>query len=82
MPFEIDGTEYLVASEVVEELGITRQTLWRWRNQGKVPAGRRFRGGQVLFTPAEVRTIREYANRVEPIERTPSGQFRLFNGTP
>jgi predicted DNA-binding transcriptional regulator AlpA len=81
MPFEIDGTEYLVASEVVEELGITRQTLWRWRNRGKVPTGRRFRGGQVLFTPAEVRVIREYANRVEPIENTHSGQLRLFNGT-
>jgi predicted DNA-binding transcriptional regulator AlpA len=81
MPFEIDGTEYLVASEVVEELGITRQTLWRWRRQGKVPPGRRFRGGQVLFTPAEVQAIREYAYRVEPIEKAPFGQLKLFNGT-
>jgi predicted DNA-binding transcriptional regulator AlpA len=81
MPLEIGGKEYLVATEIVEELGITRQTLWRWRNQGKVPAGRRFRGGQVLFTLAEVQAIREYANRVEPIERTPSGQLKLFNGT-
>jgi hypothetical protein len=48
MPVEIGGTKYLGAAEVVKRLNVTRQTLWRWRQQGKIPAGHRYRGREVV----------------------------------
>lgn len=66
MAIEIDGTTYIPAAEVVRDVGLSRQTLWRWRHARKVPAGRRFRDGQVVFTPEEFDQIREFAARLEP----------------
>jgi hypothetical protein len=81
MPLEVDGTRYLTASDVLEELKITRQTLWRWRQEGKVPLGRRYRNKKILFSLGDLEAIRTYANRVEPIERTSERQLGLF-GSP
>lgn len=81
MPNEIQGVVYYSAGEVIVLLGVSRQTFWRWRKEAKVPAGHRFRDGQVLFTANEVETIREFATRVEPIDPTGMDQLRLFNGT-
>lgn len=67
MPVEIQGFEYLSLGEVAEKVGVTRQTLWRWRRRDRVPQGHRGRGGMVLFNPEEVRAIRAFAERVEPI---------------
>lgn len=67
MPKEIDSSEYWSASELIRELHVSRQTLWRWRRLHKIPVGRRFRDGQVLFTAAEAESIRHYANKVEPL---------------
>jgi predicted site-specific integrase-resolvase len=78
MPFEVDGTHYLTASDVLKELKITRQTLWRWRQEGKVPLGRRYRNKKILFSSDELEAIRTYANRVEPIERASEKQLGLF----
>jgi hypothetical protein len=68
---EIDGVRYFSASELLIELGVSRQTLWRWRQQRKIPAD-------------EVELIRQYANRIEPNEeRKEQPGFRqlgLFNG--
>ena len=81
MPIEVDGVKYFTAADVARDVGVTRQTLWRWRQDGKVPAGRRFRDRQVIFTGGELDTIRDYANRIEPLdEADPSSQLRLFNG--
>ena len=77
---EIEGVTYRLLTEVGRELGISRQTLWRWRNDGKIPQGHRYRTGHVIFTAAEVEVVREYANRVEPIGGGSSSQLRLFNG--
>jgi hypothetical protein len=71
MPVCVNGVTYLFAIEVQGELGVARQTLWRWRRAHKIPIGRRYRGAQILFTTAEVETIREYANRLEPAEPVP-----------
>ena len=46
----INGAEYLSASDLAQELGISRQTLWRWRQDGKIPKGYRFRDNSILFT--------------------------------
>jgi predicted DNA-binding transcriptional regulator AlpA len=68
MPQDIDGTRYLTAAELLEALEVSRQTLWRWRQERRVPSGHRFRGRQVVFSPEEVAAIRAFATRIEPIE--------------
>jgi predicted DNA-binding transcriptional regulator AlpA len=79
MPITLEGVTYLSVTEVVRLVGISRQTLWRWRDSARVPIGRKFRDGQVLFTPGEVQAICDYANQVEPIGGTSPEQLKLFN---
>ena len=80
MPIEIEGTQYLSATEVAEQAGVSRQTLWRWRREAKIPSGHRYRDRQIVFTPDEVAEITAYANRIEPIASGARGQRRLFTG--
>ena len=80
MPVAVDGITYLSAAEVVQDIDVTRQTLWRWRQEGKVPAGRRYRDKQVLFTSTEFDQIRQHANRIEPLDGEPSSQFGSSDG--
>jgi excisionase family DNA binding protein len=68
MPVDIQGEQYYTNSEVTDQLKVSRETLWRWRKNGSIPAGMRYRRRQVLFTPDEVEVIRQFANRLEPIE--------------
>lgn len=77
---EIRGVRYFSAADIVKEAGVSRQTFWRWRQEGKIPIGHRFRDGRVLFTAPEVEAIRQYANRVDPIEQENIGQLALFSG--
>ncbi len=70
MPIQIEGVDYFTAADLQRELGVARQTLWRWRKAGKVPPGRKYRDRQVVFTRDETATIREYSNRLEPLELT------------
>ena len=67
---EIDGNVYVTAAEVGERLGISRQTLWRWRQEEKIPQGYRYRGHQILFSETEFADIESFANRLEPIRPT------------
>ena len=77
----IGGRSYYSHSEVADELQVSRQTLWRWREKGKIPTGLRSRSGQVLFTDEEAQMIRDFADRLEPIELgTTASQMRLFSG--
>lgn len=78
MPVQVGGLTYFTKSEVAEELGVSRQTLLRWREKGRIPAGVRHRTRQVLFTVDEVAAIREYANKLEPIEFGGTRQLGLF----
>ncbi len=67
------------ATEVTEDVGVVRQTLWRWRQQGKIPAGYRYRGRQILYSENELEGIREFANKLEPLSKDESpSQQRLF----
>jgi transposase-like protein len=79
MSIEIEGTRYYSAADIHRDLGVARQTLWRWRKDAKIPRGRRYRDRKVLFTEHEMEAIREYANRLEPVELANSGQMKLFN---
>jgi len=66
MAIEINGMTYFAAAEVARTVGVSRQTLWRWRQARKVPSGLRFRDGHLVFTAAELGQIREFAARLEP----------------
>jgi Helix-turn-helix domain len=77
-PVEIDGVEYFTAADVAAVLKISRQTLWRWRRAGKIPLGHRFRDGQTFFTRNEVEEIKEFAQRIEPIDAPDRSQLELF----
>ena len=67
MLLAVSGQEFFTATEVAQDVGVVRQTLWRWRQEGTIPAGSRYRDRQVLFTRAELDRIREFAHRVEPL---------------
>lgn len=79
MPLEIDGAQFLTQAEVLDLCGITRQTLWRWRQEGKIPSGHRLRGRTVVFSSDEVQAIRDYALRIEPIDTSEAAQMALFD---
>ena len=78
MPLIIDGVKYIAAQELLSELDISRVTLWRWRDENKIPKGRLFRGRRLVFSEAEAATIRQHARRVEPIQSDDNDQLRLF----
>ena len=84
MPVEIKGQQYFTNGEVSESLGVSRQTLWRWREKGRIPTGLRYRTRQVLFTQKEVDAITLFADHLEPIELGGGGvkQLGLFRGGP
>ena len=82
MPIEIEGVRYFSAADIHRDVGVPRQTLWRWRKEGKIPQGRRYRDRQIVFTQEEVTAIRGYANRLGPADaglstrRSSSTRFR------
>jgi len=59
--------EYVPALALAEAVRVSRQTIWRWRKTGKIPAGHRFRDGQLFFTTGEAGEVRQFANRIEPV---------------
>ena len=61
----IQGVQYYTTAEVLRAAGVSRQTLWRWRKEGQVPQGHRFRSRGVLFSSRERDQIVSYANRIE-----------------
>jgi len=80
MSMQINGVTYFSAAEIAQELAVSRQTIWRWRQEGKIPAGHRYRDRKLLFTVREVEAIRQFANRVEPIDQSDAQQPDLFRG--
>jgi hypothetical protein len=82
MPIHVEGVEYFTAADIQREIGVVRQTLWRWRKDGRIPQGRRYRDRQIVFTREEVESIREYSNRLEPAEALQLNQLKLFKANP
>ena len=78
MPIAIDEQEYFTQSEVAVLVGVTRQTLWRWRLHSAIPSGHLYRDRQVVFSRPEVETIREYAHRMAPPGANGLQQLTLF----
>jgi len=79
MPLEVDGVTYYSASQVARAVGVSRQSLWRWRLDGKVPLGRKYRDRQVVFTTRELEQVKEYAHRLEPTEPLVAQGVRFLN---
>lgn len=59
MAVEIEGDRYYSLQEVAELVNVSRQTLWRWRQEGSVPLGRSLRGRQLLFSEFELNLIQK-----------------------
>ncbi len=75
---EIDGRIYYGTNEVASEVGVSRQTLWRWRRSNRIPHGSKFRGRDVVFTAEEFEAIKAFANRLEPAVSASGVQLSLF----
>jgi beta-N-acetylglucosaminidase len=73
----IGQATYILASALEGELNVSRQTLWRWRAEDKIPAGHVYRK-QLVFTEEEADLVRKYANRVEPARPNAPRQMGLF----
>lgn len=67
MPANIGGVKYFSTAEVLEAIDVSRQTLWRWRQEPGFPQGCR-RRGRLLFTQEDVDQIKEFAFNVEPVD--------------
>jgi hypothetical protein len=66
MPVTVKGEEYFSIGEVADLVDRHRSTLWRWKQQGKIPEGLRYCDQMLLFTRAEVEDIYAYAHRLLP----------------
>ena len=73
MPVEVSGKRFFNVTDVTEIVGVTRQSIWRWCRDEKIPSGRRYQGQQRIFTREEVEKIYAYAHRLEPAGST--GEF-------
>lgn len=78
MPISINGKQYLSVSEIADTIDITRQTLWRWRRDGFIPQGSKYRGRQIVYTPEEVEIIRQFSERLVPLGKRHRHQKTLF----
>ena len=65
MPIEMHGKSYWLASEVCEQVGISRPTLHRWLKRGILTKLRRDRKGWRMFTEEDLRKIRLEANKID-----------------
>ena len=79
MPTRIDGSIYLSCAEVAEACGVSRQTIWRWRQGGVIPQGELRRGRSVLFSETEVAFVRAVAAGDFPAAQPASQAIYLDN---
>jgi cysteine desulfurase len=79
MPSEIDGSIFYTSTDVAEACGVSRQTIWRWRQYGLIPAGRTRRTGSVVFTHSELEYIRAHVGQLDSRDFTPVTEVYLDN---
>jgi len=65
MPREVNGKSYWLASEVCQEIAISRPTLYRWLKRGILTKLHRDRKGWRMFTEEDLRKIRLEANKID-----------------
>ncbi len=64
MPIQVGGAVYYSTKEVQQSIGVSRQTLWRWRKAKKIPPGQRHRTHKILFTADDLQAIEAYADQI------------------
>ena len=64
LPNTIEGTTFFSITEVAAACNVSRQTFWRWRQDGSVPQGRQDRHARLMFTEAELDLTRAFAGGV------------------
>ena len=76
MPVRVDGQTYYRTAEVYRMIGISRNTLYRWLQDGVLGESERSdRRGWRLFTEDEVGTLRAETQRITTVNR-----FERING--
>jgi predicted site-specific integrase-resolvase len=65
---QVEGVNFFPAQEIAASIGVSRQTLWRWRQDQRIPSGYRFRDGRLLFSEQELEEIFVYAQQVKPVK--------------
>jgi cysteine desulfurase len=65
MPIEIDGSIFYSCTDAATTCNVSRQTIWRWRQDGLIPIGRARRGRSVVFSATELEYIRAHARQLE-----------------
>lgn len=80
MPINRAGQTFYTLTEVCEYVKRSRTTVWRWKQEEKIPKGRRYRDKELLFTYQEMESIFAYAHRMTLDEASAElkHQLRLF----
>lgn len=52
--------------EVLKKVGVSRNTLFLWFKNKKIPEVARDRNGHRIFTEKDIRVILDYKNRIIP----------------
>jgi DNA-binding transcriptional MerR regulator len=65
MPRKVNGRRYWSASEVCQEVVISRPTLYRWLKRGILTKLHRDRKGWRMFTEQDLKKIRLEATKVD-----------------
>ena len=65
MPTKIDGKVYYTTSEICEEVGISRPTLFRWLRLGMFEEIRKNSRGWRIFTENELNKVKAETMRIE-----------------
>lgn len=66
MPIKIRGETYYKTSEAARLAGISRSTLLRWLDDGTINgASHRDRRGWRLFTEADIKRLKDEANKIK-----------------
>jgi cysteine desulfurase len=79
MPIRIDGSTFYSCTDVASACGVSRQTIWRWRQDGLIPIGRSRPGRSVVFSATELEYIRAHAGQVEGHRSVTPSEIYLDN---
>ena len=79
MPSQIDGSIFYTCTDVAQACAVSRQTIWRWRQDGLIPSGRTNRTRSVVFTESELNYIRAHATQPDASRDAKSRTIYLDN---
>lgn len=61
---EVEVTRYSMGM-AAKALGVSKETLYRWEKQGKIPPAKRVaRNNQRVYTPEDILKIREFKDAI------------------